>query len=255
MDHINLNANQALKILSSKNFISEGVEGKIYRIPGSEHILIKIYHNLDVPENFAQKVEAFHNLKDIDDIIARPLQLLTLNNIPIGHTMLEYGVSLDNINVSFEERVNILEQCKDIIERLHQKGIIIGDIKLQNFLYKDGKVKMCDVCNSKIGPYDINVKNTITKFHENKRRIIDENTDIQAFNYMTYVFLKYGMVNMKNKKFVHDFDKILSFDLQVHGIPNYYDTEAYDIIKNIYEISDTKTNEFLLNYVKKQKQR
>lgn len=255
MEHINLNANQALKILNSNNFISEGVEGKIYRIPGSENILIKIYHNLEVPENFAKKVEAFHNLKDIDDIIARPLQLLTLNNIPIGYTMIEYGVSLENLNVSFEERINILEQCKDIINTLHQKGIIIGDVKLQNFLYKDGKVKICDICNSKIEDYDINVKNTIAKFHENKRRIVDENTDIQAFNYMTYVFLKYGMMNIKNKKFIHDFDKTLSFDLQVHGLPDYYEPEAYNIIKNIYEVNDTNSNEFLLNYVKKQKKR
>ena len=251
MEHLNLNFKQTLAILKRENFINEGIEGKLYHIPGNKDILIKIYHKFEVPNNFKEKLEAFHNLYELDDIIARPLQLVTMNNVPIGYTMEEFGVSLEHLNVPFSERINILKQCQNIIQRLHQKGIVLGDIKLQNFLYKDGKVKVCDICNARIGEYDITVKNTIALFHESKRHVVDEYTDIQAFNYMTYVFLKYGVMNLKNKKFVHEFKKILQHDLQVHGIPSCFDADSYSIIKNIYEIDNLESKEFLLDHIKK----
>lgn len=251
MEQLNLTVKQALLILKKKNFINEGVEGKLYHIPGVKDILIKVYHNFQVPKDFKEKLEAFHNSYDIDDIITRPLHFVTMNNVPVGYTMEEFGVSLDKLDVSFAERVNILEQCRDIINRLHEKDIILGDIKLQNFLYKDGKVKICDICNARVGEYDITVKNTIALFHEGKRHVVDKHTDIQAFNYMTYVFLKYGVLNLKNKKFVHEFQKILQHDLQIHGVPSYFDSDAYSVIKNIYEINDEKSNELLLDHVKR----
>lgn len=250
MEQLDLNLKQALVLVQKKNFITGGVEGKLFRIPGAEDILIKVYHNLQTPKYFTEKLTAFHNEIELDDIIARPLQLVTLNQVPIGYTMREFGVSLEQLNVSFAERINILEQCRDIITRLHQKGIILGDIKLQNFLYKDGKVKVCDICNARVGPYDITVKNTITKYHESERHVIDENTDIQAFNYMTYVFLKYGVMNLTNKKFIHSFKKILEYDLQSHRIPKCFDTDAYSILKKIYDIDkENISNEYLLDHV------
>lgn len=252
MEQLDLSFKQALAILKPENFINEGVEGKLYHIPENQDMLIKIYHRFEVPSNFIEKLEAFHNAYELDDIIARPLQLVAMNNVPIGYTMEEFGVSLEKLDVPFSERVNILEQCRDIIQRLHKKGIILGDIKLQNFLYKDGKVKVCDICNARVGEYDITVKNTIALFHENKRHdVVDEHTDIQAFNYMTYVFLKYGVMNLKNKKFVHEFKKILQHDLKLHGMPGYFDSDAYSIVKNIYEIHDEKSNELLLDHIKR----
>ena len=251
MQQLELSVKQALAILKKENFITEGIEGKLYHIPGAEDMLIKIYHNFQVPKNFKEKLESFHQFQDLDDIIARPLHLVTMNNVPIGYTMKEFGISLDKVNVPFTERVKILEQCRNIIQRLHEKGIILGDIKLQNFLYKDGQVKICDICNARVGTYDITVKNTITLFHESKRHVVDEYTDIQAFNYMTYIFLKYGMTNLKRKNSVHDFSKILQQDLQIHGMPYYFESEAYPVIKNIYQGQNQDSNEILLDHVKR----
>lgn len=251
MEQIDLSVKQALAILKQENFITEGIEGKLYHIPGTEDMLIKIYHNFQVPKNFIEKLEAFHNLQELDDIIAKPLHLVTMNNVPIGYTMKEFGVSLDKVNVPFEKRVEILKQCKDIIYHLHQKDVILGDIKLQNFLYKNGKVKLCDICNAKIEKYDITVKNTITLFHEGKHHVVDEYTDIQAFNYMTYIFLKYGMTNFKRKNSIHDFSEILQQDLQIHGIPYYFESDAYPIIKNIYQGENQNSNEILLDHLKR----
>lgn len=252
MEQLDLTIKQLLFIIQSKNYVTEGYEGKIYRIPGREDILLKVYREMTVPKHFVEKTKAFHDCYDLDDIITRPLNIITLNKIPIGYTMKDYGISLEETNLTFNEKLDVLEQCRQIIIRLHQKGIILGDIKLANFLYKDGKVKICDICNAKIQQYEITVKNTITQYHEKIRHVVDENTDIQVFNYMTYIFLKYSGLPFVKKDFIHDFRSILQHDLQLHGTPNFLDDDAKTILKNIYEVNTNGelSNEFLLDHVK-----
>lgn len=266
MKRFNLTLPQLQNIMTKENFVNDGSEGLIFRLPDEKDflsdekdslsdekdVLFKIYRQFKVPKNFVQKVEAFYNCVDLDDIIVRPQALLTVNKtLPIGVVMKNEGTSLREANLEFKEKVEALEQCKKIIIRLHEKGIILGDIKLENFLYKNGRVKICDILSAKIGQYEITNKNTVAIYHESVHHVVDENTDIQAFNYMTYLFLKYGDLKFSKRKFIHEFRKILQEDLQRQGVPYYYDNNSKDVLENIYQADKKEKveDEFLLDHL------
>lgn len=91
------------------------------------------------------KLEEFHKKKLSDNILAIPKKLVNVNNDFAGFMMKKYNAITINKIEEFSKLLEIYEKLFNNLEYLHQKNIIIGDIKYDNIIVDNGNPVFVDV--------------------------------------------------------------------------------------------------------------
>lgn len=137
-----------------------GHESKIYEQDG---ILLKIFNtsNIEILKNKREKLEIISSL-DIDD--AKPIDLIEINNVIKGYTMLDDGYKvLDIYKQRNRKKIETLKIIKNKLNILHQNNIIFGDLNPGNILTNGIKIHFCDLDNVKIGNLNFDALNVCQK--------------------------------------------------------------------------------------------
>lgn len=120
-----------------------GGEGKIYRT--YENLLVKIY---SVEERRYETVKKIQLLIDLDlrnKYIVWPKDIVYNNNEFIGYVMEEVkeakGLDMFRIysflNLSYHDRFEVCLDLLKLIDYLHERDILIGDLKFDNILFQE----------------------------------------------------------------------------------------------------------------------
>lgn len=187
------------------------------------------------------------------------LDLYEKYNVCVGFAMENSGEDLWSLLIndvlSFKEKKEIAFQMKEICSYLRKKRYVHGDVKLENFLYKDGNLRLTDINNMRKNPnnmemeqirlpslYDIWYSKCRNGFY----------VDYLAINYCMYILLNFNLEGIKNitrnywRGFHYDCDKILDSENRA------FDSEIYKKMKATFEnVEERKlTKEFLVDYLK-----
>ncbi len=176
-------------------------------------------------------------------------------NICVGFAMENGGEDLWSLllndALNFGEKKDIAYQMKEICVYLRKKKYVHSDIKLENFLYKDGVLRLTDINNmiknpnimyfDKLRLYEIWCSKCRDAFY----------TDYLATNYCMYILLNFDLegvakiIRKYDKGFHYNYDKILDSENRV------FDDDIYEKMKCTMEhIEERKlTKEFLVDYL------
>lgn len=91
------------------------------------------------------KLVEFNKKKLSDNILAVPKKLVNVNNDFAGFMMKKYNAITINKIYDFAKSLEIYEKLFNNLEYLHQKNIIVGDIKYENIIVEDGNPIFVDV--------------------------------------------------------------------------------------------------------------
>lgn len=157
-----------------KNDVMFGGEGKIYRT--YENLLVKVYSEEERRYELVKKIQRMIDLDLRNKFIVWPKDIVYNNNEFIGYAMEEIkdaqGLDMYRIysflNLSYTERFQI---CIDLLKRtqyLHDKGILIGDLKFDNIMLtrKTKELYIIDSASFQIEDYSCAVFNA-DYTHEN----------------------------------------------------------------------------------------
>jgi len=123
-----------------KDNIMFGGEGKIYRT--YENVLVKIY---SIEQRRYETIKKIQLLMDMDlrnKYIVWPKDIVYNNNEFVGYCMEEVmdakGLDMSRIysfqNISYQDRFKICLDLLKLIQYLHERDILIGDLKFDNIL-------------------------------------------------------------------------------------------------------------------------
>lgn len=198
MQNIKL-TDQELNIIKTKHRLknADGREGFIccYEDEGKK-VALKIFDtkNHDMLANKEKKIILLNNM-NLDSNILTPIKTVSNNNEIVGYTQ-EFiwpHKTFDDLKLNTKASVKLdyLRQAKQLIENLHENGIIHADINSFNFMVNHETVKLCDIDNSQIGDLanDVSIYyvNNYKKYNNGE---IDFNCDIYSFNIVTIALLK-----------------------------------------------------------------
>lgn len=144
--------------------LSSGGEGTVYEILGYPNKVAKIYHDASDARKREDKIKAMVNISgdysfrsaNISQDIAWPLSPLFDSNhnfIGFGMNRISASTELDDLYVypsksgaiSIKEKIDILINLCDVIDRLHLIGQVFGDFNPNNIKIKsDGTVNFVD---------------------------------------------------------------------------------------------------------------
>ena len=147
-----------LKLLQDD--VKEGGEGKIYRT--YQGMLCKIFHSEHISYINFKKLQHMLNMDIYNSHINWPKDIVYYDNNPVGYVMDEItdAEGLDDLRISgFEgiseqNRYEIAINFLKLMHYLHQKNIVVGDLKLDNILIrKPNEVFMIDCGSYQIDDY------------------------------------------------------------------------------------------------------
>lgn len=126
-----------------KNNVMFGGEGKIYRT--YENLLVKIYSKDERRYETIKKIQLLIDMDLRNKYIVWPKDIVYNNNEFVGYVMDEIleakGLDMYRIysfqNISYSERIKVSIDLLKMIEYLHKKNILVGDLKFDNILYTD----------------------------------------------------------------------------------------------------------------------
>lgn len=137
-----------------------------------------------------------------------------------------------NDSLTFTEKKDIAFQMKKICLYLKKKRYIHGDIKLENFLYKDGLLRLTDLNNMKKTP---NINRCVDKirmplFYDNLYKKCGDGfyLDYLAINFCMYILLNFTSLD------VEEISKSIS----------------YGFSYNCNKILNSKTKYLIVKYIK-----
>ena len=183
---------QELDLLIEDNLYDYGGEA-IICTTNNPHSVYKIfvYPGTNIPDrmsdNKLRKVSYYYQ-NDITGLI-KPLSTLENNGDLIG-----YETTFDSTNTSLldslltpSEIFSCLNQSKDILEYLATKDITYGDVTSDNLLVnaRTKKVTFCDIDNTRVGEYPIDVMSDSLSNYVFSRRAADSTIDAYMHNLLT----------------------------------------------------------------------
>jgi tRNA A-37 threonylcarbamoyl transferase component Bud32 len=123
-----------------QNNVMFGGEGKIYRT--YENLLVKIYSEEERRYETVKKIQRLIDLDLRNKYIVWPKDIVYNNNEFVGYIMEEIrdakGLDMYRIysflNISYKERFQICIDLLKMIQYLHDRNILIGDLKFDNIL-------------------------------------------------------------------------------------------------------------------------
>lgn len=145
---------------------------------------------------------------------------------------------------SRDRLIRNLKNLKELLQRLNSQGIIYGDLSANNILVnrKTGKVKLCDIDNTQVDEYPIDLKNYILKYYSSGEALVDENADMYMHNFLT-------LRSIGKYLFLMTVDE--TFEKIHRGqITDEYEEPAYQIFASMRNPRDF-TGETVIQYVKK----
>ena len=178
-----------LKILGA------GCEAKVYlddtKSKVSSNIALKVYYYpFKYDHNKREKIRILSNLDN--PYITKPFDDINDEEYCCGYYMENFkstALSKQELT-SFDRRLNILYSLKEGIEKLHEKDIVVADLRPANILVNEkDEVKLCDVDGFKVGKYDAGWLNVYSNIYFEKNRCIDNGIDIFSFNLLTLFYL------------------------------------------------------------------
>lgn len=175
--------------LSSMNLIScQGNNSKIYF---DGNTCFKIFNSvfLDNKNDVLTKLIAIKEM-NIDDLVL-PDKCIVDNGTFVGYTMNYYGDSKNMYDffsndrfVDINDILKVAKNASEILEKLHNNGIILGDISLDNILvFGDKRIKLCDLDCCRYKQYKSRYISWFSSLYYDSMKsnpIIDENFDRQA---------------------------------------------------------------------------
>ena len=135
-----------------KENIGEGTFGRVFlgkHLKSSERVAIKIQYKDMVPI-LKYEAKIYKHLRDISGI---PQFRNFGTELGYQYLIMEYlDLSLDKYNFSEKEIIELIPKAINIIEKVHERGIIHRDIKPENFLFKkrEGNLYLIDFGLSKL---------------------------------------------------------------------------------------------------------
>lgn len=126
-----------------KNNVMFGGEGKIYRT--YENLLVKIYSTDERRYETIKKIQLLIEMDLRNKYIVWPKDIVYNNNEFVGYVMEEIaeakGLDMYRIysflNISYQERFKICIDLLKMIQYLHERDILVGDLKFDNVLLTD----------------------------------------------------------------------------------------------------------------------
>lgn len=170
LDNIIINRRDLDEIYSP---IGSGCEGTIYQL--DKYTAMKIYTFIDsdlLPNKYA-KIELLGQIKD--DSFSFPQLIVGFENFKkAGYTMhlIEPNIGCSTIDqlIYIKDqllKIKVLNKACNAMERIHKKGICIGDIRGDNILInKDYKPIFVDTCNYSMDDFDFDIVPAVTFHYE-----------------------------------------------------------------------------------------
>ena len=126
-----------------KNNVMFGGEGKIYRT--YENFLVKIYSDAERRYETIKKIQKIIDMDLRNKYIVWPKDIVYNNNEFVGYIMDEIndakGLDMYRIysfnNIAYKERFKICLDLLKLIQYLHDKNILVGDLKFDNVMITD----------------------------------------------------------------------------------------------------------------------
>jgi serine/threonine protein kinase len=123
-----------------QNNVMFGGEGKIYRT--YENLLVKIYSDDEKRYETAKKIQRLIDMDLRNKYIVWPKDIVYNNNEFVGYVMEEIrdtkGLDMYRIysfnNMTYKERFKVCIDLLKLIDYLHEKAILVGDLKFDNIL-------------------------------------------------------------------------------------------------------------------------
>lgn len=241
-------------------------EGVIYFTKNYVYKLLTKVQLMTMEQSCCSSKEMNSISKLDDNIITRPLFLLHFYNKYgekfnkcSGFAMKDGGENLWDLllndSLSFEEKKDIAHQMKSICSYLIRKRYIHGDIKLENFVYKDGILRLTDINNMKKNPNirRNNKKLRMPQLYEMWYLKCEDGfyIDYLAINFTMYILLNFNLddiikiIRNNSDGFRYDYEKILDSENKV------FDNEIIKRMKSTIEnIEERKLKkEFLVDYL------
>lgn len=165
-----------------------GYESNIYKFDSDS--LMKIFKTDDeqILENKRQKIILLSDL-DIDLI---PSKLIYIDGKFKGYVYQE-AKKYSPINCSVQnkkEKYQILTKVKNKLQKLHELGIIYGDLHQDNILYNGNDIIICDLDNSYLNGFSFDTKNNHISYYIDRVKSIDTRMDNFALNLLTIYYLQ-----------------------------------------------------------------
>jgi serine/threonine protein kinase len=146
--------------------IGEGTFGKVFKgknIRTEERVAIKIQHK-DIEKVLKHEAKIYKHLKDVLGI---PVIRNYGTESGFNYLILDLlGISLSDAKITSKNCIEYMIQSFNIIEQIHNNGIINRDIKPENFLFKDEYQKNICLIDFGLAKYYL----TANKTHMEERK-------------------------------------------------------------------------------------
>lgn len=226
----------------SESIISKGENNQIYKIWKTAEIE-STDKRLALLDRKLRKVISYYKLKP--KYCTLPTTTLTNRGICIGYGM-ENLADADILLISpldRDERIEVLKKMPAILNCFSDQGIIYGDIKNDNILInrKTGSITFCDIDNSKIEEFSMEVYPQ------------------ELENFIT----QYGQEDEKIHAYMHNLLTLEQLDNEVcshHEVIEKMKRNQYDdfvvesgktLLKQMKRITPQYQKEYIINHVKK----
>lgn len=175
------------ELIKNKKVIDFGYEADLYL---DKNTILKIFKN----DNYitSSKKEKLELLKELNiPYLTNPIDEIKIDDELKGYTMDYFkSTTLYEYKTKNENKIELLKRVRNLMIDIHNKDIIIGDLKANNILInKKKEIKICDIDSFKINNYNPEMLNYYAKIYFKKHNIYDEGMDIYSFNFMTLLYL------------------------------------------------------------------
>lgn len=187
------------------------------------------------------------------------LDLYEKHNVCAGFAMENGGEDLWSLllndTLNFDEKKEIAYQMKKICFYLKKKRYVHGDIKLENFLYKDGNLRLTDINNMRKNPNirDYDDKLRMTKLYEMWYLACEDGfyVDYLAINYCIYILLNFDLKGIEKITSTHSYGFHYDYGEILDSENRAFDSEIYKKMKTTFEhIEERKLRKvFLVDYL------
>ena len=131
----------------------------------------------EVKANKEKKLLLLSDLKDESLVNLHDL-ICNSDGELVGYTMEKVkGESIDPLYLSRKDKINYLSQIRDIMLRLNEKNIFIGDFNSKNFIINENNKVICtNIDNFKVYGNDFDIKTKYMRFYledNGKEELID----------------------------------------------------------------------------------
>ena len=240
------------KIIS---IFGEGSESTVYSYKEGEnkYVALKLFKDEFVTPSKKEPIpyEVFQNKErklmllsnsDLIDETSKPINLYYEGDKFVG-----YSLYIDRLrdfsyyySSSKKTKIELLKQLRDIVVKLNNNGIYIGDFNTENFgIRDDGSIKLRDIDNYSVGGLDFDRPTNLVK--EYKKRCSDiKNIDVYSFNYFSLGYILAYEPYALNKY------------IEEHGLPRRLNTEENKLLlQDLENIDDNFEPRFFIDSTKK----